>query len=410
MKEFLRVVTPAQVYEMLSFFPRLGPEQVRLEDALGRVVYEDIRSPENLPPGARATMDGYAVRAEDTFGATESLPAYLRVVGRVEMGKAPSFGIEAGQAAEIPTGGFLPAGADAVVMVEYTNQAGLSEIEVNRPVTAGENVLAAGADVACGDLLLPRGKRIRAQETGVLAGLGLCELRVFRRPRVALASSGNEIVPADHKPALGEIRDTNRYTVGALARAAGADVVSLGIVPDEAEALRDAIERGIEEADLAVISGGSSVGERDLVAQVVSSFPDSRTLAHGVALSPGQPTLLADIRGKAFFGLPGHPVSAMVVAQVFLVPFLGYLQGEALARGLIAQRVEAVLSTSIASVQGREEYVRVRVIERDGTLFAEPVFGRSSMLSTMARSDGLVRIPLHAEGLAGGERVVVFLF
>lgn len=410
MKEFLRVVTPAQIYEMLSSFSRLGAEEIRIEDAPGRVLYEDLRSPEDLPPAPRATMDGYAVRAEDTFGATDSLPAYLRVLGRVEMGKAPSFGIEAGQAAAIATGGFLPAGADAVVMVEHTNQAGPSEIEVSRPVTAGENVLAAGADVACGDLLLARGRRIRPHDTGLLAGVGLCQLRVYRRPRVALASSGNEIVPADRKPAPGEIRDTNRYTVGALVRSAGADVVSLGIVPDEAGALREAIERGLNEADVVVISGGSSVGERDLVAQVVSGFSGCRTLAHGVAVRPGQPTLLAEIRGKAFFGLPGHPVSAMVVAQVFLVPFLRYLQGEDLAQSLEGRKVDAVLSTSIASVQGREEYVRVRLLERDGKLHAEPVFGRSSMLSTMARSDGLVRIPLHAEGVAGGEKVEVVLF
>jgi molybdopterin molybdotransferase len=409
-KEFLRVVTPAQVYDMLGSFSRVGPEQVRLEDAPGRALYEDIRSPEDLPPGPRATMDGYAVRAEDTFGATDSLPAYLEVAGRVEMGKVPSFGIQTGRAAAIPTGGFLPAGADAVVMVEHTNQAGPSEIEVCRPVTAGENVLAAGADVSRGDLLLPRGRRIGAQDTGVLAGVGLCDLRVYRQPRVALASSGNEIVPADRNPAPGEIRDTNRYTVGALVRTAGAVAVPLGIVPDEAGALRDAIERGLDEADLVVISGGSSVGERDLVAQVVSGLSECRTLAHGVAVRPGQPTLLAEIRGKAFFGLPGHPVSAMVVAQVFLVPFLRYLQGEALVQGLAGRKVDAVLSTSIPSVQGREEYVRVRLVEREGILHAEPVFGRSSMLSTMTRSDGLVRVPLHAEGLAGGEKVEVVLF
>lgn len=410
MKEFLRVATPALVYDLLSSFPRLGPEQVRLEDAPGRVLYEDLYSPEDLPPGPRATMDGYAVRAEDTFGATDSLPAYFRLVGKVEMGEMPRFGIQSGQAAAIPTGGFLPAGADAVVMVEHTIQAGPSEVEVCRPVTAGENVLAAGADVARGDLLLPRGRRIRVQDMGVLAGLGLCDLRVYRRPRVALASSGNEIVPADRKPAPGEIRDTNRYTVGALVRAAGADVVPLGIVPDQAEALREAIERGLDEADLVVISGGSSVGERDLVEQVVSGFSECRTLAHGVAVKPGQPTLLAAIRGKAFFGLPGHPVSAMVVAQVFLVSFLRYLQGEALVQGLIGRKVNAVLSTSIPSVQGTEEYVRVRLLEREGRLLAEPVFGRSSMLSTMSRSDGLVQVPLHAEGLAGGETVEVVLF
>lgn len=410
MKEFLRVVTPGQIYEMLSSFPRVGSTWVRLEESLDRVLFEEVVSPEDLPPAARATMDGYAVRAEDTFGATDALPSYLQVAGRVEMGKMPDFELKPGQAASIPTGGFLPSGADAVVMVEYTSDAGPAGIEVSRPVTVGENVLARGADVSRGEVVLRPGRRIRPQDIGLLAGIGRVDLCVYNRPKVAIASSGNEVVPVDRTPLPGEIRDTNSYTVGALARSAGAEVVPMGIVPDEASALREAVETALDRTDVAVLSGGSSVGERDLVSQVVSSMPGCRLLAHGIAVRPGQPTLVAEIRGKAFFGLPGHPVSAMVVAQVFLVPFLRYLQGEPLVAGLSGRRIDAVLATSIPSVPGREEYVRVRVVERNGTLWAEPVFGRSSMLSSMTRSDGLVRVPIHAEGLAGGERVEVVLF
>ena len=410
MTEFFRVVTPGQVFEMLASFDRLGSEKVKLEDALGRVLAEAVVAPEDLPAGPRATMDGYAVKAQDTFGATDSLPGFLTVVGKVEMGRAPEFEIGAGQAAEIPTGGFLPAGADAVLMVEYTNPAGDGSVEISRPVTAGENVLGRGEDVARGEVLLKPGWRIRPQDVGMLAGLGKAEVSVFQRPRVAIASTGNEIVPIERSPAPGQIRDTNTYSVGALVRSVGAEVFSLGIVADDAALLRKAILRGISEGDVVAVSGGSSVGERDLMADVVASLPNARILAHGVAISPGKPTLLASVHGKALFVLPGHPVSAMVVAEVFLLAFLRFLEGEDLASGLAGRKVEAVLATSIPSVQGREEYVRVRLELKDGRRYAHPVFGRSSMLSTMVRSDGFVRVPIHAEGIAGGENVEVTLF
>jgi molybdopterin molybdotransferase len=408
--EFFRVATPSQVFSELACFPRLGSERVGLEDALFRVLAEEVIASEDLPPWPRATMDGYAIRAADTFGASEAHPALQTVIGRVEMGMFPALTVGIGQVAEIPTGGFLPKGADAVVMVEYTSRVGDGTIEVVRPVTVGENVLGSGEDVAAGEVLLPPGRRLRPQDLGMMAGLGRTEVSVFRQARVVVASTGDEVVPVTHIPGPGQIRDINSYSLSALVRTMGAKPILYGVVPDEAHLLRKVLERGLSEGDIVVVSGGSSVGERDLVVSVVASLPNARVVVHGVAVSPGKPTLLARVDGKAVFGLPGHPVSAMIVAKVFLIPFLKFIGGEELEGGLQGTRVEALLATSIPSVQGREEYVRVRIKETDGKLYALPVFGKSSMLSTMVKSDGLIVVPIHAEGLSKGEMVEVILF
>ena len=409
MPEFFRVIPPDELVEALGAFPRLAAERVPLDDALGRTLAADVASPEDLPEGPRATMDGYAVRAADTFGASDSIPALLTVGGAVEMGSLPGFRVGPGQAAPIPTGGFLPEGADAVVMIEYANPLPPEGIEVARPVTAGENVLAKGEDVAAGAAVLAAGRAIGAREIGLLAGLGITELTVVRRPRVAVLSTGDEVVPIDRRPGPGKIRDANAHAVAALVRACGATAIRYDIVPDDPARLRDALLRGLAEADLVVLSGGSSVGKRDLMVDAVGGLPGAEVLAHGVAISPGKPTLLARRDGKAILGLPGHPVSALVVAQVFLAPFLRHLQGGAMAKGPLGPRVRAVLATSLHSAQGREEYVRVRLETTGGRTIARPVFGKSGMLSTLARADGLVVVPIHAEGIAKGDEVEVVL-
>jgi molybdopterin molybdotransferase len=302
----------------------------------------------------------------------------------------------------------LPEGADAVVMVEYTNMAGSNSIEVMRPVTAKANVLEQGEDARLSQILLPAGRTLRPQEIGFLAALGITEVSVYRRPRVAVISSGDEVVPIDRKPRLGQIRDANGHSLAALVRAAGAEPVPAGIVPDDAAKLAGALGIALAEEDVVAISGGSSVGARDLMVDVVGALPGVQILAHGVAIRPGKPTLLANQKGKAIFGLPGHPVSALVVAQVFLAPFLRYLQGGSLEKGPSGHRTKAVLATSIPSTIGLEEFVRVRLEETgDGPPAAHPVFGKSGMLSTMVKADGMIVIPMNAEGLSKGETVQV---
>ena len=404
------MITVDQFVALLGGFARLDSECIGLDSALGRILSDSIVAGEDLPEGSRSTVDGFAVRAEDTFGASDSLPAFLEVVAPVIMGTLPDFEIHSGQAAQIPTGGFLPTGADAVVMVEYTNAAGPNSIEVTRPVTVRTNVLEKGEDAKCGEILLAPGKLIRSQEIGFLAALGITEVYAYRKPNVAVLSSGDEVVPMDQTPSLGQIRDANSHAIAGLVRASGAEAFAMDIVPDNSEMLKAAIKLGLAQADVVVLSGGSSVGARDLMVDAVAALPGVEILAHGVSIRPGKPTLLARQADKAIVGLPGHPVSALVVAQVFLAPLLRYLQGCELRKGPLGHRVSATLATSIHSTIGLEEYVRVRI---DGTaengFVAHPVFGKSGMLSTMVKADGIVVVPMNAEGFSKGKIVEVIL-
>ena len=410
MPEFFKVVTPEQVFEALAGFGRLAVETVPLDDALGRVSGRDIASPEDLPPLPRSTMDGFAVRAADTFGASDSVPAFLDVAGSVAMGQLPAVTVGRNQTAAIPTGGFLPQGADAIVMVEYTSPAGEGAIEVSRPVTVGENVLGKAEDVALAEVVIHAGKRLLPQDIGLLAGLGIAQVAVYRRPRAAIISTGDEIVPITEAPPPGRIRDINAHSIAALVRASGGEAKMFDIVPDDPALLRTSLEKALALADVVALSGGSSVGERDHMVHVVASLPGAVVHAHGIAISPGKPTLIASVNGKPVFGLPGHPVSALVVARVFLAPFIRYLEGEELKHGPAGTRVRGVLAASVHSAQGREEYVRVKIEDTQGQISVRPVFGKSGMLSTLVKADGFVVVPIHVEGIPAGETVDVILF
>jgi molybdopterin molybdotransferase len=406
--EFLHVITSDGLVERLGAFARLPSELVSLSAAFDRIPAEGIMASEDLPERARSTVDGYAVQAADSFGASDSIPALLTVVGAVTMGALSDLLIGSGQAAYIPTGGFLPSGADAVVMVEYTSRVDEVSIEVTRPVTSGANVLFPGEDVKTGELIVPAGEPLRPQDLGLLAGLGIASVRAYRQAKVAVISTGDEVVPVDRKAKPGQIRDANGYSISALVRAAGAIPIPFDIVPDDAGMLRAAMADALAQADVVVLSGGSSVGIRDLIVEVVAALPGAEVLAHGVAIRPGKPTLLARHGGKAIFGLPGHPVSALIVAMIFLAPFLRYIQGGSLEKGPLGKQTRATLAVSMHSIIGMEDYIRVR-LERaaDGDYVARPVFGKSSMLSTMARANGVIVVPAEAEGLVEGAAVDV---
>ena len=412
MTEFFHVITADQFIERLTGFPRLScSEVVRLDEACGRIPIVDIIAREDLPEGARSSVDGYAVRASDTFGASGSIPALLELAKPVLMGVIPDFELLPGQAAPILTGGFLPEGADAVVMVEYSNVACAGAIEISRPVTLRTNVVDRGEDARAGELQLRAGKRLRPQEIGFLAALGYGDVTVYNRPKTAIISSGDEMIHVDAKPLPGQIRDANSHSVAALVRAAGGVTIPFGIVPDDADKLDKALREALSTADVVVISGGSSVGTRDLMASCVSMLPGSEILAHGVTIRPGKPTLLGRCGDKAIFGLPGHPVSALVTAQIFLAPFLSYLHGAPLVKGPIGQEISATLVSSLHSEIGLEEYIRVRIGETDdGAFTAHPVPGKSGMLSTLVGADGVVRVPINSEGLSRGEAVKVILY
>ncbi|HEV8663396.1 MAG TPA: gephyrin-like molybdotransferase Glp [Candidatus Methylomirabilis sp.] len=394
------------------FLPRIAPlpdtEVVPVAEALGRVTAEEVASPMELPAFSRSNMDGFSVRAEDTFGATEGLPAYLKVVGEVPMGQAPTVRLNPGEAAKAHTGGMLAEGADAIVIVEHTQAVDATTIEVVRPAAPGENVIQVGEDVRKGQILLPAGRWLRAQDLGGLAAVGITAVRVRRRPRVTIVSSGDEVVPPDREPGPGQVRDINTYTLSAMVREAGGIAVPLGIAPDREEPLRALAQRAMAEGDLAVFSAGSSVSIRDITAKVIDSLGRPGVLVHGLSIKPGKPTILALVEGKPVVGLPGNPVSAIVIAGLFVLPAIAALLG---LRELPRRaEVAALLGKNVNSIPGREDYVPVRLTTKDGVLTAEPVFGKSNLIFTLVRADGLVKVPADASGIPAGERVTVRLF
>jgi molybdopterin molybdotransferase len=408
--EFFRLKTRAEVLDLYPRFAAVGVEELELGEAGGRVLARDLTAPEEAPAFLRASMDGFAVRAGDSFGATPGLPQYLEIRGEVPMGETPAGKVGPGEAWRIATGGMLPPGADAVVMVEYTNEMPDGTLEVRRPVAPGENILQPGEDVKAGEVLFPAGKPLRSQDIGLLAALGVARVEVHRRPRVAVLSSGDEIVPLTQKPSPGRVRDANAYLAAAQVRESGAIPDLKGIVPDDYFALKAALAETLGDADLLLISGGSSVGTRDLTLKAIQDLPGAEILVHGVAIRPGKPTILADIARKPLLGLPGHPASAAVVMQVLGRPLLQRLAGWTENPLPWGGTVQARLSRNLAGATGREDFVRVRLRPDHNILWADPVLGPSGLLSPLVKSDGLVVIPLGVEGLFREEPVTVHLF
>jgi len=326
------------------------------------------------------------------------------------MGEEPAGLVGPGEAWRIATGGMLPTGADAVVMVEYTNEMPDGTLEVRRPVAPGENILHPGEDVKAGEVLFPAGKRLRPQDLGLLAALGVTRVPVHRLPRVAVLSSGDEIVPITEKPAIGRVRDANAFLVADQVREGGGFPKLMGIVPDDYATLKAVLAESLQEADLVLVSGGSSVGARDLTLKAMQDLPQAIILVHGVAIRPGKPTILADIGDKPLLGLPGHPASAAVVMHVLGRPLLRRLAGWIENSSPWCGTVQARLSRNLAGATGREDFVRVRLRSEDDMLWADPVLGPSGLLSPLVKSEGLVVIPLGVEGLFREEPVTVHLF
>ncbi|MFH1184410.1 MAG: gephyrin-like molybdotransferase Glp [Chloroflexota bacterium] len=419
MTEFLRLLPPDEARSLfLSNIaaPLNDSELVDTSQAMRRVNAEDVIATHALPEFARSTVDGYALRARDTFGASASLPAYLRMVGEVGMGSAPGFVVASGQCALIHTGGMLPAGADAVAMLENT-QGSLphgdsatrpQEVEILKPVAPGENMISIGEDVKAGQRVIPRGVRLRAQELGGLMALGMTSVQVTRRPRVALISSGDEIVDPRTKPLPGQVRDVNASTLSGLISDCGGDSVFLGVVRDEAGRAEAVAKQALPACDMVVITAGSSASTRDLTAAAIASLGTPGVLVHGVNIRPGKPTILGVCEGKAVIGLPGNPVSALVVARLFVVPAIERLLG--LPENGPRAAIMARLTVNLASQTGREDWWPVRLQEaasRPREWLADPVFGRSNLIFSLVAAHGLIRIPAEKNGLSAGELVEV---
>lgn len=407
MNEFFNVTTIDNVLEMADEFGQTAAEQVALDDALDRVLAEDFNAGSDIPGFDRSTMDGFAVSAASTYGASEGNPAYLTVVGSVYMGQVPDHTIGPGQASRIATGGMLPQGADSVVMVEHAEAIDETTIEVFKSVAPGQHIVARDEDAASGQTLLSAGTRLRPQEIGMLAACGVITTKVFQLPRVGIISSGDEVVPVDAAPLPGQVRDVNSHSLAALVRQTGGRPVLYGIVKDRFEDLLAACRQALEQTDMVLVSGGSSVGTRDLTVEVLAALPESRVLVHGVSISPGKPTILARCGRKPFWGLPGHVTSAMVVFMVLVRPFLAQINGWRDRSPVI---VRARIARNVASAQGRVDFVRVKLTVRQGEQWAEPVLGASGLIRTMVAADGLVAIAMNSEGLEKGNEVEVMRF
>lgn len=412
MPEFLRLVPPVEALaRWLKALPESLPREIENLDtpsALGRVLAEDIIAPHPLPSFARSTVDGYAVRAEDTFGAGPSAPSYLRLVGEVPMGRLSDLHVSIGEAALVHTGGAVPDGANAVVMLEDTQSVPGGEIEVLTALGIGKNVIRLGEDIQQGEKVLEVGQRLRPQEIGGLMALGRTRVSVFRRPRAAILSTGDEVVSAEAEPLPGQVRDVNSHTLAALVLRSGGEPISFGILPDDPQELFQAAQRAQASSELIIITAGSSASARDNTAEVVRRLGSPGVLVHGLSIKPGKPAILGVVGGVPVIGLPGNPVSALVVAGLLVTPMLRRLGGD--NRPTIAATVPARLAVNVPSEAGREDYIPARLESTPEGWIADPVFGKSNLIFTLVRADGLIRIPANTTGLPEGTRVDVVLF
>jgi molybdopterin molybdotransferase len=416
MPEFLKLIPPVEALTLLMrSLPAEEPfgEWVDTLHAVGRITAEEIRAPHALPSFPRSSMDGYAVRASETFGASESIPGYLVLAGEVPMGARPTFALQPGQAAMIHTGGMLPQNADAVVALEQTEAARPGEIEIMRAVAKGENVIMEGEDVMKGQIVVPRGIRIRPVEVGGCMALGITQVRVAVKPKIGIISSGDEVVAPEQVPGPGQVRDVNSYTLSALVSEAGGEPVLYGIVRDRLEAMKVSVARALSECQAVVITAGSSASARDMTAEAIAAQGVPGLLVHGVNVRPGKPTILAVCGNKSVIGLPGNPVSATVIAGLFVVPVIRRLLGVKVERPSAA--CLARLTVNVPSLAGREDWIPVKLIPNsdrsdDGEHWlAEPIFAKSNLIFSLAAADGLFCIPPDVTGLETGERVKVFL-
>ena len=412
--EFFKVVSPEDAREAVRGFSPLPAEEIPSFDAVGRVLAEDVASPVDLPEFPRSTMDGYAVRAADTFGASESIPAYLDIAGYVPMGSAPDFKVGGGQAARINTGGMMPAGSDAVVMDEYTTAPDERTVEIRRPGAVGENVLCVGDDLKAGERILPEGSRLRSHDIGAFSGVGITAVKVRRRPLVAILPTGDELVDPREVPAPGQVRDINRFSLAAAVVELGGVPETDDILPDDLVAIKSRLGEAVERADVVLISGGSSMGMRDYAVEAIDSLGEPGVLVHGISIKPGKPTIIGCVRrgdvDKAVVGIPGHPVSALMIFHAFVRPILRQLSGEIGSDFGREAGVSATLGRNLPSAPGREDLIRVRLERGEEGIIAHPLMGNSAMISTMTKADGYITIPLENEGIRAGAEVRVTLY
>ena len=403
----LTVKTPEEAAALLgTAFPSgsTGDEPVSLEQASGRVLAADVVAGEFIPGFDRSTVDGYAVRSADTFGCSDAMPALLTLRGEVLMGERAAMELLPGECAAVPTGGAIPSGADAAVMIEYTEDYGDGTVGILKSAAPGENMIFRGDDMRPGDTVLSRGRKLTASDIGSLAAMGVAEVRVSRRPAVGIISTGDELVPIEETPGEGQIRDVNSAMLSALVRDAGAEPVSFGILNDDEALLGRTLDEALSRCDMVLISGGSSVGMKDATCRVMDDRGE--VLFHGIAMKPGKPTILGRVGGRPVFGLPGHPVAAFFVSELFVRPLIARLMG----REVRERTVPARLAEAVSANHGRAQYMGVFLSGEEGSLTAVPIHSKSGLITSLAGSDGFFCIPRDCEGVPAGETVQVRIY
>ena len=398
----LHVKTPEEVLALIEteFAPAAGTEIVSLASAMGRVLAEDIAATEYVPDFDRSTVDGYAVRARDTFGCSDAIPAILPLQGEVLMGEGAEFDLNAEECVAVPTGGAVPRGADSVVMIEYTEDYG-GEIGISKPAAPGQNMIFRGDDVYPGKAILQKGRVLSSQDIGALAAIGCVQVPVVKKLTVGVLSTGDELVPPEVVPGPGQVRDVNGPMLEAMLTAFGVNVVHYGIVIDDEARLTAVVQKAAAECDAVLMSGGSSVGVKDAACRIIESM--GVLLLHGIAIKPGKPTIIGKTGYKPLVGLPGHPVAAYFVTKLFILPLLGRLMG----RVQPGYTTTALVTESISANHGRAQYHCCRLERRDGQLYAHPIRGKSGLITTLAGADGYFCIDRDCEGLPQGAPVQV---
>ena len=408
MADFFNVISPPEAIDLMSKkLSVVGVEVVDTEDCFGRIPSREIFSQEDSPSFDRSSMDGYSVRASDTYGASDALPAYLELIGEVPMGRTAGISLSPGEVATAYTGGMLADNADAVVMVEHTKISPSGLLEVYRPVASGENVIVAGEDFQKGDLVVEKGHLIEHSELGALMSLGITSANVYKKPKVAVISSGDELVEPGMQLTGGMIRDVNLYSIGALVKDLGAVPVHFPRIPDEYDKLLAIAHKAVQLSDMVIFTAGSSVSSRDLTSKVINNMGTPGVLVHGLSVKPGKPTILGMSDGKPIIGLPGNPVSAITIFKAVVDPLIRFISGvKEFPKDKI---IEAVLDSDLPSSSGRTDYVRIQLSYDRGIARALPVHGKSNLISTLLASDGYVEIHADSSGIYQGTTIQVIL-
>ena len=401
----LHVKTPEEVLALIDqeFAPLGAAETVSLTAAMGRVLAEDIAATEYVPDFDRSTVDGYAVRAKDTFGCTDAIPAILPLQGEVLMGEGAEFALNPEECVAVPTGGAVPKGADSVVMVEYTEDYGDGTIGISKSAAPGQNMIFRGDDVFPGKVVLEKGRVLSSQDIGALAAIGRVQVPVAKKLKIGVISTGDELVPPEQTPGPGQVRDVNSPMLEAMLTAFGAEVINYGIVIDDEALLSEKVHKAVAECDAVLLSGGSSVGVKDAACRIIESM--GNLLMHGIAIKPGKPTILGKTGSKPLVGLPGHPVAAYFITKIFILPLLCRLTG----RKQESYTTTARVTESISANHGRAQVHCCRLESRDGELWASPIRGKSGLITTLAGADGYFVIDRDCEGLPQGAQVQVFV-